>query len=427
MARQGYSIFFTIIIFCSAILLLGFHSSLCAKTNDQNDDKAFTLNGYYKNLFIGYKTSEYYTKDYLRKEKLLLTDVNRFRLSPDIDITNNILLHADIDNECIISNYTHSPNFTTMWIGYSYNQLYTEHYDYSNDSLYYRLKLHRAFVKIISGKSTVTIGRQLVRFGSGKIWNPLDIVNPISPLAFEGAEEAKGVDAMRFELYPAPFFEVSFVYVPQRKNDDLSSESFSNSVYLLRNKIVIGGTDVAVLCGKIMQRIVSGVDVSTVLYDGLLKGSILGTKDGNTMYFIAGAGYEYSFECGINFLAEYFYNGNCLSKNPELQNAYYESLLFGMNEERYKNLAYNFLTYNAHYAGVSTGFSGASLFSGSVTTIIDVQGHGIMIIPNIVYNIIENCDITLYVLYAIVTGKGSTDFNSFDNKSLIAGELKYYF
>lgn len=427
MSIRCYGIYVLIIIYFVLILFFGLNRPLHAQTNSQDRDMMFSLNGYYKNLFISYKSNEYYTQDYTRTEKLLLTDVNRLRLSPHVDFGGNILCHADIDNEYIVSNYTQSPTFNTMWIGYTYNQLYTEYYDYSNDSWYYRLKLHRAFVKILLGKSTITFGRQLVRFGSGKIWNPLDIVNPISPLAFEGAEEVKGVDALRMELYPASFFEVGFVYVPQRKNDELNKESFSNSVYLLRNKAVFGDTEVALLCGRIINRGVAGVDVSTVLYDGLLRGSVLGNKSERDSYFIAGAGYEYSFESGVNLLAEYFYNGNCLSENPDLQTAYYESMMYGMNQQRFEKLAYNFLTYNRLYVGLSAGISGASLFSASVTSVVDFEGHGILLIPSVVYNIIEDCDLTLYMIYAIVTGTALSDFSSFDNRPMIAGELKYYF
>ncbi len=421
-----YKIYALIIIFITSSMFYAFLTPIYAQANSQDGEMIISLNGYYKNLFIGHKSNEYYTHDYTRTEKMLLADVNRLRLSPNIDFGNNILFHADIDNEYIVSNYTLSPTFNMMWIGHSYNQLYTEYYDYSND-WYYRLKLHRAFVKVVFGKSTVTFGRQLVRFGSGKIWNPLDIVNPISPLAFEGAEETKGVDALRMELYPASFFEVGFVYVPQRKNDELNKESFSHSVYLLRNKAVLGDTEIAFLCGRIIERGVAGVDVSTVLYNGLLHASALGNKDRDTSYIIAGAGYEYSFESSINLLAEYFYNGNCLSENQDLQTAYYESMVYGMTQQRFKKLAYNFLTYNRHYASMSAGFSGASLFSARITSVVDFEGRGILLIPSVVYNILEDCDFTFYMVYAIITGNKSSDFSSFDNRPMIAGELKYYF
>ncbi|MEW6526950.1 MAG: hypothetical protein AB1444_09810 [Spirochaetota bacterium] len=397
-----------------------------AQENLENKDIPFSIGGYYKNLFIAYESNEYYSSDYIPRKKLLLTDLNRVRLSPHCDIGQNIIFHADIDNEYIVSNYTQSRTFDATWIGFSYDTIYTDYYDYRNDTGYYRLKLHRAFGKFVIGKSTITVGRQLVRFGSGKIWNPLDIVNPISPLAFEGAEETKGVDALRLELYPAHYFELGFVYVPQRKYNEFD-DSVGNSVYLLRNKVVWGTTEIAMLAGKIMQRYVGGADISLQVYDGLLRGSFLANKDGDSTYYIAGTGYDYSFESGFSILLEYFYNGYCLSNNDELYQAYSESLIYGMNEERYRTLAYHFLTYNRHYAGLSVSFSGASLFSASATTILDFEGHGAMLIPSVVYNVIEDCDLTFYMLYAIVTENNLSDFSSFDNRPALAAEVKYYF
>lgn len=418
--------------YCVYILLRAFYFlftvfiPIYAQDVTQNEILNLSVSGYYKNLFIGYKTNEYYSEEYKLKEKLLLTDLNRVRLSPHADIGQNIIFHADIDNEFIISNYTQSKTFDATWIGFSYDTMYTDYYDYRNDNGYYRLKLHRAFGKFVIGKSTITVGRQLVRFGSGKIWNPLDIVNPISPLAFEGAEETKGVDALRLELYPAHFFELGFVYVPQRKNNEFD-DSIGNSVYLLRNKVVWGTTEIAMLAGKIMQRYVGGADISLQVYDGLLRGSFLANKDGDSTYYIAGTGYDYSFENGFSILLEYFYNGYCLSNNDELYQAYSESLVYGMNEERYRTLAYHFLTYNRHYMGVSVSFYGASLFSASATSIIDFEGHGAMLIPSVVYNVIEDCDLTFYMLYAIVTDNNFSDFSAFDNRPALAAEVKYYF
>lgn len=412
------------------LLILFFTIIQIVYAQDKENEENFwrcSLSGYYKNLFVGYKSNEYYDDTIFPQSKLLLSDVNRLRLSPHCDISNTITFHADIDNEIIVSNYTHSKTFETLYIGSSYNDLYADSYDYLNDGMYYRLKLHRAYIKAVAGKSTITVGKQLVRFGSGKIWNPLDIVNPISPITFEGAEETKGVNALRLELYPANFFEIGLVYVPQRKNNELDSSSVSNSVYLLRNKIVIGNTEVAFLVGNIITRNIVGADITTTVYDGLLKGSILGNKIDGKVYYIGGAGYEYSWGNGITLLLEYFFNGYCFNKNPDLLNAYYESIQYGMSQKRYGTVAYNFLTFNEHYAGISSMFSGASLFSLQATAIVDFQAKGVIGIPTASYNIIEDCDLMLYLMYAIVTGSKSSDFSSFNKKPLIAFELKYYF
>lgn len=85
-----------------------------------------------------------------------------------------------------------------------------------------------------------------------------------------------------------------------------------------------------------------------------------------------------------------------------------------MNQKRYGTVAYNFLTFNEHYAGISSMFSGASLFSLQATAIADFQGRGVIGIPTAIYNSIEDCDLMFYLMYAIVTGCKSSDFSSFN-------------
>lgn len=50
-----------------------------------------------------------------------------------------------------------------------------------------------------------------------------------------------------------------------------------------------------------------------------------------------------------------------------------------------------------------------------------------MLLPSVMYNILEDCDLTLYMLYAIVTGNKLSDFSLFDKRPVLAGEIKYYF
>ena len=56
---------------------------------------------------------------------------------------------------------------------------------------------------------TATIGRQQIRFGSGKLWNPLDILNPISPTFIEGGDDQKGTDAVKLDFFPDDKTEIS--------------------------------------------------------------------------------------------------------------------------------------------------------------------------------------------------------------------------
>ena len=79
-------------------------------------------------------------------------------------------------------------------------------------------------------------GRQQIRFGSGNLWNPLDVLNPISPLMVEGAEEQKGTDALRLNFYPTDSMEISFIYDMKLFNNKYADIKGDESNYVARVK-----------------------------------------------------------------------------------------------------------------------------------------------------------------------------------------------
>jgi hypothetical protein len=111
-----------------------------------------------------------------------------------------------------MGNYLKSPEFDGLLRPSDYNDLFKlSREPVYDEDLYYRTRIHRLYAKIAVGNLTITGGRQLVRFGSGRLWNPLDIMNPISPTALEGIEEQKGIDARRMEYYINATTEIGLV------------------------------------------------------------------------------------------------------------------------------------------------------------------------------------------------------------------------
>ena len=423
------------------ILLLLFTAAglLAQEDMDENlmfeeDRKPFKLTGEYKNLYAWYRTDRFFNEDTMQyEEKNLSSDLNRLRLSPEFQVPGLLLVHADMDNEVIISNYHNSQMFDTMWRPTTYNDLYDPRYQYDDSSrYYYQFKLHRAYAKLTTRHFTVTAGRQLIRYGSGKLWNPLDIVNPVSPTLIEGTGEVKGTDALRVEWYPVQSGEISVVYAPQRRYDEVEPEYMwgDNSILLSRIKAIFGRTDVALLGGTVPGRYIGGFDASTILFDGLLRGSMLYSRpDDYDNFFTAGAGYEYTFKNGLSLLVEYFYNGNALNHNRELMQAYTQSVLLGMNDERYQVLANQFLTFNRHYGGIALGYDITPLLRGDFFTITDVEGRGVFLLPTLKYNVLQNMDISASVMYGLVGNDApeTSDFEEYEEKPLVFASLQYYF
>jgi hypothetical protein len=407
----------------AAFLLLG--AALPAKAQDA-EEPVFKLTGRYQNLLVVSGTEDPATQD----TDTLVFDMNRLRLTPEFRFSENFIFHADLDNEIFIGNDIDSPAFQDYLNPWSYNDLWNPSTDNEiSGDLVYRLKLHRAYAKLVTGRWTLTLGRQQVRFGSGRIWNPLDILNPISPTFVEGAEDQKGIDAFRAEYYPGPATEITAVYSPRREDDVLDAAALVHADGIVRFKTAVKDTDIAVLGGTVARRAVIGLDAAGILKGGLLRGAVMHSRpeDGDG-FWLAGAGYEYAFQNGLYTLFEYFYNGNALNDNPELAQAYVETRISGMNGERYRLLANNFLTLNAHYLGLAMGYDITPLVRADLFLIYDVEGNGIFISPTATWNMFQNTDLSVSVMTGCVfDGSDPSDFEAFAEHPLVSVSLIRYF
>ncbi|HET6349649.1 MAG TPA: hypothetical protein VFH88_11260 [Candidatus Krumholzibacteria bacterium] len=79
--------------------------------------------------------------------------------------------------------------------------------------------LDRAWLNASVGRTQITLGRQRVAWGTGLVWNPIDIFNPSSPLDFDN-EEKPGADAGRVQVYLGPNSKLEVAVAPMRDTDE---------------------------------------------------------------------------------------------------------------------------------------------------------------------------------------------------------------
>jgi len=387
----------------------------------------FKFSGQWKDLFTWQKTDSYRgTNPFTTEKKGLAANLKRLRLSPEISYGRRLFFHLDYDNELILSSFNKSIEFDSYWRPSEFNDFLNISWEpgYSRDLLY-RTKIHRAYFRVTFGDLALTIGRQQIRFGSGRLWNPLDILNPVSPTFVEGAEEQKGTDALRVDYYVSSSTEISVILNPLLTNNRFGDFSMKNCNYVTRLKTEFGKTDAAILGGWISRRGIAGADSSTVFFDGMLRGSLIYSHPEDDEFFIQSSiGYEYTFANGLYLLVEYFYNQNSINQNNTLKNALAQSLLLGMNSSNFYLLSNQFITYNSHYTGVALGYDIFSLLREEFFVICDFEGRGFFINESLKYNIFENVDLVGGVMLAHVFSgsRHESDFNVFDD-----GEFLYYF
>lgn len=394
----------------------------------------FSIRGHFRNLCAWTKVNEYSKTG---EEKSLTANLSRVRFSPEYTYSDVLLIHADLDNEVVFGSYLGSREFDGFWRdGYSnYNDLLHLSHDvrYDEDILY-RAKVHRAYMKLSVKSLTVTAGRQLVRFGSGRLWNPLDIMNPLSPLSLEGAEDQKGADALRTEFFFNEYTVLSLVVSQNREYDrgeisEWRSENTS-AVGRFKTSILPLETEIAVIGGRLIRKNLAGADISAIVLGGTLRGSwIYLSPDDYRRYTQGSAGYEYNFRCGLYFLIEYFYNRNGLNYNEELRDAYMYSQAYGIDETGYYILSNQFLTWNRHYGGLALGYDLHPLVRAEMFTIWDVQGQGFFLNPSLKINPLQDVDIVLSIMkgYVIDGAERASDFEYLKDYPLVYASLTWYF
>jgi len=331
----------------------------------------------------------------------------------------------------LLSNYKGTPAFSSLWIPDTYNEIYPAVTDSSeDDNPYFRAKIHRAYCIYTAGSLTATIGRQMVRFGTGRLWNPLDLMNPLDPTAIEGPDDQKGIDAVRGDWFFDELTEVTAAWAPGRRNDSISDAGAQDHNYAVRFKKVYRNFQPALLGGYISSRTAAGGDLAVIVLDGILRGALVAYyPDEGDPFYNSGGGYEYTFKNGLYFTAEYFYNSASLNSDANLQSEYLRSLQGGLDQASSEILSSRFITLNRHYSGTGLGYDVHPLVRADAYLIYDFEGKGLFTSISVKANLMENLNLTAGAMAGhVFSGSDKqSDFEDLESSPLFYGSLEFYF
>lgn len=158
----------------------------------------------------------------------------------------------------------------------------------------------------------LTVGRQPLTWGSGRIWQPLDIFGAFAPLELD-TEYKPGIDAVLYEHFPSPFASLSAAYVQTPLNGT------ADPGYALHYRRHVGAaSELSVLIARVMDyRLLGGGVEGSVGGAGLrLEGVALdGPEDSDGAIAIAGV--DYRFANGVLLVAELYHNGFAAARPQE--------------------------------------------------------------------------------------------------------------
>ena len=263
-------------------------------------------------------------------------NLNRIRLKPEIDLWENARINVEYEMDALYSEKnllfdlssvsTNRQLFNLKWDIIKKENFKVTHY-------FDRLYLRQDF-----DWGNISIGRQRIQWGTGRIWNPTDLFNPVNPANFAKIEK-DGADVAAFTYFFGNFTDLEIVYNPQNKIEN------SNTGFRFRTNI--NEYDLAVVGGYFDKSIIAGWDFAGSIFSAGLRGEGIVSMNkedirDNYTKFILGADYQITPE--LYALIEYQFNGEGKSNKSD-----YLLILPQLVNGEILNLSKNYLAVSASY------------------------------------------------------------------------------
>ena len=269
----------------------------CGVTSAQVE---FEFSGYVSEMPIYQKMDENLALTYGIKEDIFM-NLNRLRLRPVLYLSDDTRINAEYEIAGLY--FSNMGSFDLTSSGKTERQIVNLSASPVQENKY-RVNhfIDRLYIKQRFDFGNIIVGRQRIQWGSGRIWNPSDLFNPINPANFFKIEK-DGADAVSVNYYIGSFTDLNVVFNP--------NELISESNYGARFRTNYGEYDFAVIGGYFDRKPVAGLDVTGNLVGAGVRfeGIIAAKSDYNKEYISFIAGIDNQFTAELYTLVEYHYNG----------------------------------------------------------------------------------------------------------------------
>ncbi len=271
----------------------------------------------------------------------------------------------------------------------------------SSPSHRWQHQLYRGWLRYEQGPWRLTMGRQRIAWGSGRIWNPTDRFNPVQPTALE-QDQKLGVDAVDGQWRYSGFGGIEVVAAPG------NAHSGTTRKLAIRWADTWAERDVAVLAGRMGRESVAGFDITGNLGDAAYRMEWLQSWGGAAgRYSQVSAGFDGTlanawFPAGLYLAVEYFFNGA---------------------PQGYQLRATDALqSISHHLLGGMAGYDLTPLWRLDMLLLADLEQPGWFLTPRLRWSAREDLDLTWIAQWP--TGSQG-EFATFHR--LLAMQLEWYF
>ena len=285
----------------------------------------------------------------------------------------------------------------------------------------WRHLLYRAWARWEEDGFDLTVGRQRIALGRGRLWNPEDLFNPIFPLAIEG-DQRVGQDAAVLRLRLRPGLWARAIVSPQ---DESREYRFAGRIDYQHALL-----DAGFMVGSFRRDFVVGADFATNLADAAFRSEVTYTSlDRGSHVWQAVASLDYNFDIGdgVYGLVEYLYNEHTvdsldLAPPPPPLDA--SRLVRALALGRQPVLD-RITTINEHQTGVSLSYEINPLLSASVLVLYDWKGASAAFAPSLSWSPLS--DVVVSVAAQLFVGRDEADTEYGDTPGLLIVSFEAYF
>ncbi|MBN1301474.1 MAG: hypothetical protein JW995_09700 [Melioribacteraceae bacterium] len=292
----------------------------------------YDLSGYVVNLPVLQKANDK-LHSLFGFDKNIILDISRLRLRSEIYFSDRFWLNLEYEANAL---YYDAPlQFDLLQQTQTNRQLLDLSWKIADGKNFTSNQyIDRAFIRYSMDIGNITIGRQRISWGSGRIWNPTDLFNPINPVNFAKTEK-DGADAVSFNYFIANFTDIELVLNP--------TEKMRNNNFGFRFRTNYNEFDLSFIGGRFDNTVKIGLDLAGNLFDsGIRWEGIYSLKSDHAEEYLKYIiGIDYQFTPELYALMEFHHNGEGKS-----QKLYYQIQRLIRGE--IINLSRNYL-----YAGLS--------------------------------------------------------------------------
>ncbi|MEK7765725.1 MAG: hypothetical protein AAB368_05760, partial [bacterium] len=228
---------------------------------------------------------------------------------------------------------------------------------FTDTPAWWRHKVYRGTLTARLAGAQAVLGRQRVVWGSGKFWNPTDLLHPYNPFTFERSER--------------PAFDGALLeWGPVAGAAAVEDDEFGRR-WLARGMLPVGHGDLAFLAGRAGGMELLGLDAAVNVAQGVLRAEAgAGVRASGRAQAVVG--YDRTWP-GVSLSVEPFYNGYGVDSTSEYRTV-------GPAPAGTRNLG-------RWYAGALIGWEATPLLRADLASIWNLTDGSAFLMPQARYSV----------------------------------------